>query len=195
MYAATATVPSQTVEPSLGPALSAQHSAGLPVIQFVVSKTCLESGCKVTQLASDCKHRRCKRHCLLQSTPCTFKAHDQERRRLAVMPVQPLGAPDPFALSHPVPAVPPSQRPVPTSTQSTPDIPSGAPTTSEPRTFREEMPMSLKADWDAGLQRNIKRAQTAQMRRRHLVLVDHTVTVHVWAAVSVSLPLALPLLT
>ncbi|KAH9850099.1 hypothetical protein C2E23DRAFT_736032 [Lenzites betulinus] len=142
------------------------------------AKTCSEPGCRSGQkLANMCTRQRCKKHCLEHSTPCGFRAHDQERKTLASQPVPP--PLDMFSLSHPEPATP--SIPAILNTGVTANTQASSTTLADvARVHRVTMPDTLKADWDTAMSRQLQRSHAEAERRANMILVEHTFYIDAW---------------
>lgn len=167
----------------LAQAAAAERPVPLPLnCQFVSTSPCSEAGCRSMQkVATACQHQRCKKHCLERVTPCGFKSHDQERRALALVPVEPL--PDPFRLTHPAPVVPPTP---PTALMLDTPFSTALAPTQPTRHYRDTMPDEMKREWDRRTRAQVQRSEDEAKRRKNLILVGHTITVHGWSKVRVA---------
>ncbi|RPD58650.1 hypothetical protein L227DRAFT_504941 [Lentinus tigrinus ALCF2SS1-6] len=147
-------------------------------------------GCKSSMVAAGCTQQWCKRCCLRQLTPCGFRAHDQARMALRTGGAQ--GDVDPFQLTQPRPVIPPTPLPLAAiasaATSATTDgqSPSGDAAVPTPRSFKIPMPTSLQQDWDTRQAAWMSKVRAEEKRRKNLLLLEHTVHVHVWAKNGVS---------
>ncbi|KAI9058719.1 hypothetical protein FKP32DRAFT_1581039 [Trametes sanguinea] len=145
---------------------------------------CSEIGCKATKYARECHHRRCKKHCLLQATPCGFKAHDKLRRALAI-PATP-AVHDPFALARPEAIIPTTQlqpASLPSSSNAANSLSLGDSIHDgiAPATFRAVMPELMRKRWDERAQSLLDKKRAEEVRRQNMVVLDHSISVIVWA--------------
>ncbi|KAI0357591.1 hypothetical protein OH77DRAFT_1422470 [Trametes cingulata] len=168
-----------------------------PQFRFVQQSGCIEDGCTAGgKLANSCSHRRCKKHCILQHTPCGCKAHDQARRALVTIPVPVLA--DPFRLAHPPPVIPPKYpviegstlpaagRPaLPNVTQDpvAPTLCPGATTAAQqvaPRSFSKPMSQEWSAQWDNEACTLRERREAKVLVRKYQAVHDHSIILRIW---------------
>ncbi len=135
------------------PAQTVVNDTPVRPVKIIDKLTCTgPDGCKSSMVAAGCSRQWCKRCCLRQMTPCGFRAHDQARMSLRTGHSQ--GNVDPFQLTQPPPAIPPTPfPPTPSTVPHADDVQplSGGTdldSTPAPRFFRMPMPMSLQQDWD-----------------------------------------------
>ncbi|KAI1782617.1 hypothetical protein LXA43DRAFT_905179 [Ganoderma leucocontextum] len=144
-------------------------------VQVVSRPVCLEPGCQSTQVAQDCRYRRCKKHCVQQGTPCGYRAHNAARNAIPVTSRQGSAGTatlDPFALVPPSPVVPPRPLPTPLHGDSQRPGPAGSSRATEN--------LALLTDWDARAKANLEKRQVEEQLHKNRALIDHAIVLHAW---------------